>query len=295
MEDANGGAEPPSLEQQLADSQTEVAKIVAQQQQSNGIAAAAQGAAGALARGAAGDSQPDDWDRASWRASAFGMLVPPPHRRVGSFGIFDKQAKYKVLSKTWSRSIAADPTRAGKVFPEDEAAKLANLEVIGRRLLDIKAGIQACVNLVPVDSEAVGLLLELEEEIELAIQSGKGDVDQYTLQWLHPDRFKALAQMQRHYDHDNQSDPACMLPGNIDLDYQVTVIDLKSYKKDLKKETRAEVRGGGHSDRRDDATQARNRRGRAAGAAPNPGPAQPQQRFGRGGGPSASGAGAASG
>ena len=100
MEDANGGAEPPSLEQQLADSQAEVAKLVAQQQQSNSIAAAAQGAAGSLAHGAAGDSQPDDWDRASWCASAFGMLVPPPHRRVGSFGIFDKQAKYKVLSKT---------------------------------------------------------------------------------------------------------------------------------------------------------------------------------------------------
>ena len=212
-EHANGGAEPPSLEQQLADSQTEVAKIVAQQQQSNGIAAAAQGAAGALARGAAGDSQPDDWDRASSRASAFGMLAPQPHRRISSFGILDKQAKYKGLSKTWSHSIAADPTRAGKVFPEDEAAKLANLEGIGRRLLDIKAGIQACVNLVPVDSEAVGLLFELEEEIELAIQSIKGGVDQYTLQWLHLDRFKALAQMQRHYDHDSQSGPACMLPG----------------------------------------------------------------------------------
>jgi len=40
---------------------------------------------------------------------------------------------------------------------------------------------------------------------------------------------------QHHYDHDSQSGPACMLPGNIDLDYQVTVINLKSYKKDLKK------------------------------------------------------------
>jgi len=93
MEDANGGAEPPSLEQQLADSQAEVAKLVAQQQQSNGIAAAAQGAVGTLGRGAAGDSQPDDWDRASSCASTFGMLAPPPHRRVGSFGVLDKQAK----------------------------------------------------------------------------------------------------------------------------------------------------------------------------------------------------------
>ena len=50
MEDANSRAEPHLLEQQLADSQAEVAKLVAQQQQSNSIAAAAQGVAGALAR-----------------------------------------------------------------------------------------------------------------------------------------------------------------------------------------------------------------------------------------------------
>ena len=310
----------PTLEEQLAAAQGEVARLLAAAAQ-NGADARGGGdaepaappdanARGGLpvgpANGAVRSEIVDPWDRRSSVAgSGFGLLAPPPHKGcVGSFGKADPNSPVPGLSKMWSRALTDDPAKAAKIFREGESAKLASFEVIGRSRLLIQEGLRDCVNTVLPDNEAVGYLLEFDDELDRVLDKVRKELDEYVLRWKHPTRYSAIKRFTAYYEHDTLGGPACMLETNLNLEYQITLSDLKAIKKEVKQDAprgggggrgARESRGGGRAG--GDASQARNRRerqGAATGATPNQGPAQPQ-RFGRGGGPSASSAGPGSG
>ena len=68
------------------------------------------------------------WDANSSRAaSQQGMLVPPPIRPPGTFGIADPDSATKGISTQWQRYINDNPTKAKTVFNLGEKTKLARL------------------------------------------------------------------------------------------------------------------------------------------------------------------------
>ena len=88
----------------------------------------------------------------------------------------------------------------------------------------------------------------------------------YTLRWNHPIRYEAIRRFTGYYDQDKPGGPTCMLNTNLNLEYQITLSDLKAIKKEVKQDAPGGG-GGGHGARESrgggraggDASQARNR------------------------------------
>ena len=229
-----------------------------------------------------------DWDKSSSRAgSVFNTLPPtPPRGRVGSFGDPHPNSQWAGLSTTWHAALTDNHAKADKVFNPREPAQLAKLESNGRRLLQLQQDLRDCVNALSPDNEAVVYMLDFNDELEIVLDSIRGVIDDYTLRWNHPIRYEAIRRFTGYYEQDKPSGPTCMLDTNLNLEYQITLSDLKAIKKEVKQDPprgggggrgARESRGGGRAG--GDASQARNRRkrqGAATGAASNQGLAQSQ-------------------
>jgi len=86
------------------------------------------------------------------------------------------------------------------------------------------------------------------------------------LRWNHPIRYETIRRFTGYYDQDKPGGPTCMLDTNLNLEYQITLSDLKAIKKEVKQDPprgggggrgSRESRGGGRAG--GDASQARNR------------------------------------
>lgn len=219
-EAANGEAAVQlSVEEQLAANQEEAAKLIAAQ---NGAdtrvggdadAAAQYGANACNISGGNAQAAHEHWDKDSLLAgSVVDLLAPLLHKvRASSFGKPDPNSKYPGLCKMWDSALTCDPAKAAKIFNPGKAAKLANFEVIGHSLLDIQGGICDYINLVPPDNEAVGLMLELNDDLDLLLDTVKKNINEYTLRWHHPTRLAVISQFTGDYERDMLGGPACML------------------------------------------------------------------------------------
>ena len=114
------------------------------------------------------------------------------------------------------------------------SAKLARLQKLGRCIQAALQGTETLVNNLDPDNVAVDGLVEIEDELQKGLQDIKAGANHYVLLWKYPERYQAIEAYHSHLELEEQAGPACMLQTNIDLEYQITLSDLKGLKKDVK-------------------------------------------------------------
>jgi hypothetical protein len=217
-----------------------------------------------------------DWESSSAKSAWNPVAHAPPRRAAGSFGEPDPNGSVKGLSKHWSQTFLMHPDKLKRTFTPEKVAELARFERVGRGLEGMETQIGMLVNNVPPDSEAIGPLLDIEEDIKDLLDDVKGGVDKFALQWAHSkQRYDAIIGFQNTFDPE-VSAPACMLASNLEIEYQIQLADLKQSRKSLKEKPASEPRPGR-------ARPNQHRDSGAASGAPKA-PASDKPRFGRVGG-----------
>lgn len=188
--------------------------------------------------------QPPDsgWDR----ASAFGGdedavgISAPPLPRPGSFGHAEPASLFPGLSHEWDRCRITDTAKA-KTFTSHDWAALAGNQSAGRIAEALQPSLDFVASGLEVDSEAAAVLSQVQDAIASLVESLQRSTDRYTLRWTHSaERFEAFQMFSKLYEAQSAG-PRCMYPGNIALQHQVALADLKSCKAALSKST---ARGG---------------------------------------------------
>jgi hypothetical protein len=183
-------------------------------------------------------------DRAA--ASAFGGdedavgLSAPPLPRPGSFGRAEPASPFPGLSHEWDRWRITDPTKA-KAFTKHDWEALAGCQSAGRIVEALPASLDFVASGLEIDSEAAAVLCQVQDAIASLVESLQRSTDRYTLRWTHSaERFEAFQLFSQLYEAQTAG-PKCMHPGNIALQHQVALADLKSCKATLSKSA---ARGG---------------------------------------------------
>ena len=164
----------------------------------------------------------------------------PPLPRPGSFGHAEPTSPFPGLSHEWDRWRITDPTKA-KAFTKHDWEALAGCQSAGRIAEALPASLDFVASGLEVDSEAAAVLSQVQDAIASLVESLQRSTDSYTLRWTHSaERFEAFQLFSQLYEAQTAG-PRCMYPGNIALQHQVSLADLKSCKAALSKST---ARGG---------------------------------------------------
>jgi hypothetical protein len=160
--------------------------------------------------------------------------------RPGSFGRAEPASPFPGLSHEWDRWRITDPTKA-KAFTKHEWEALAGFQSAGRIVEALPASLDFVASGLEVDSEAAAVLCQVQDAIASLVESLQRSTDRYTLRWTHSaERFEAFQLFSQLYEAQTAG-PKCMHPGNIALQHQVALADLKSCKAALSKSA---ARGG---------------------------------------------------
>ena len=211
--------------------------------------------------------------------SAFGDdaddgLLATPTMVPGNFGDPDPSSEYIGLSKEWVRWMEMYKDKARK-FSKEEWKLLGALQHSGRIALSMGAHVDYIQEQMPPDSDAAAVLHDLGGAVASLLETLQRSVDSYALRWTHSQqRYEAFVNYASLYES-QAAGPRCMHPGNLALQQQVALVDLRQARSTL---ARARE-GGGRS-----ADGGRARQRSAAGAGANADGAQARTTHGRGGG-----------
>ena len=213
--------------------------------------------------------------------SAFGDdaddgLLAAPSMVPGTFGQPDPSSEYSGLSHEWVRWMEMYKDKARK-FSKEEWKLLGALQHSGRIALSMDAHLVYIQEQLPPDSDAAAVVHDLGGAVSSLLETLQRSVDSYALRWTHSQqRYEAFVNYASLYES-QAAGPRCMHPGNLALQQQVALVDLRQAKSTL---ARARE-GGGRS-----ADGGRARQRSAAGAGANADGAQARPTHGRGGGAS---------
>jgi hypothetical protein len=165
----------------------------------------------------------------------------PPLPLPGTFGRGDPASPFTGLSVEWDRWRLTDIAKA-KAFSKHDWEALAGFQTAGRIAEALLTNLDFVASSLEVDSEAAAVLCQVQDAIVSLVESLQRSTDRYTLRWTHSaERFEAFQLFSQLYESQT-SGPKCMYPGNIALQHQVALADLKSCKAALSKSA---ARGGG--------------------------------------------------
>ncbi len=211
-------------------------------------------------------------------ALPFAAPAPVP----GTFGIADPSSEFPGLSVDWVRWIAEGRDKARK-FSREEWKILGALQQAGRIVGAMGAHFDLVVDQLPPDSEAGAIVLELSGATSSLLDILQRSVDNYALRWNHsPQRYEAFVHYASLYEP-QAAGPRCMHPGNLALQHQVALVDLRQAKSALSKAKD----GGGRA-----ADGARNRQRASADSASSAPAGRSGSGRGGGGGGGSGGGGA---
>ena len=201
-------------------------------------------------------------------------ILEPPAIVPGNFGDPDLSSEFIGLSKEWVRWMEMHKDKARK-FSKEEWKLLGALQHSGRIALSMGAHVDYIQEQMPPDSDAAAVLHDLGGAVAALLETLQRSVDSYALRWTHSQqRYEAFVNYASLYES-QAAGPRCMHPGNLALQQQVALVDLRQAKSTL---ARARE-GGGRS-----ADGGRARQRPAAGAGAHTDGAQPRTTHGRGGG-----------
>jgi len=120
------------------------------------------------------------------------------------------------------------------VFGPGEKTKLARLQKLGRCIQVALKGTETLLNNLDPDNVRVDGLVEIEDKLQKGLQDIKAGADNYVLLWKYPERYQVIEAYRSHFELEEQACQACMLQTNINLEYQITLSNLKVLKKDVK-------------------------------------------------------------
>lgn len=219
------------------------------------------GAAGILGDG--GSAWGDD--------EADGLPLSAPAPVPGTFGIADPSAEHPGISTDWGRWITENREKARK-FSKYEWKTLGALQQAGRIVELLGPHLAFVQDQLPPDNDAGAAVFEITGAVASLLEILQRSVDDYALRWNHSQqRYEAFVHYASLYEP-QAAGPRCMHPGNLALQHQVALVDLRQAKSALSKAKD----GGGRT-----ADGARTRQRQASDAATTSAGARPAA--GRGG------------
>ena len=163
-----------------------------------------------------------------------GLPLSAPAPVPGTFGVPDPSAEHAGLSTDWGRWIAENREKARK-FSKYEWKTLGALQQAGRLVELLGPHLAFVQDQLPPDNDAGAAVYEISGAVASLLEILQRSVDDYALRWNHSQqRYEAFVHYASLYEP-QAAGPRCMHPGNLALQHQVALVDLRQAKSALSK------------------------------------------------------------